>query len=431
MYAVINEIFVGIGVNLGLTEKQAYSLSKNKPTDLQKGKFLDIFSKFKNIFSRKVSPFRIKTKIFNNGKPLSDDQWRVVNNSITDYWKNHTQKVTEEVVLKGHILGRKTTDYRTAGIKYTTKSLEQVLTEEKKNTRDFSDAYKNYNFKNSEKNVISRSLANVAMYVTKTEDDIKQAIRQNVNRGIADGKSPVQVTSDLYWNVKKSGDFSAERVRKNWARISATEMNSVFEAGILAPYEAEAMESLQDNGRAVYFVRTGGTCDWCKSRQGTLVRLVPLSIVTDSAIDSLSAMGIEDPNTDIAIWTGKNNVGFKQKQWRICCPAHPYNSATFSPIDIEKQYYSEKLGRVTHKVPKSLEKYNIPEADHTPTQAEIDYSKPTDIGDGKVRYNNNIYEAVSLQDYERKHEAYKNDRSLPIPVQNNTPQYRRIFESAK
>jgi hypothetical protein len=50
-------------------------------------------------------------------------------------------------------------------------------------------------------------------------------------------------------------------------------------------------------------------------------------MVTDSSNDSLKSMGIKDPNTDIAVWVGKSNVGMRETKnvhgWRICTPAHP------------------------------------------------------------------------------------------------------------
>lgn len=427
--AVINEIFVGIGVSLGQSEKQAYAEIKSDPKKLEKAFFKDVFEKFKNIFKYKIPKFRIKKNVFNQGKPLSPQQWDVINKSISEYWKQNTGKVTEDMVIKGYVLGRKSSKDRKSKVDNTKKSLPEII----KNNPipdKFTEAYKKYDFKNAEKNAMNKAFSNIAMYVSETEDSIKQAIRKNVTEGINEGKTAVETASDLYWNVQKeTGQQTAESVRKNWNRISATEMNSIFEAGILAPYEAQAMDSIRDK-KGVYFVRVGGTCDWCAPRQGTLVRLVPTSIVADNNDDSLKSMGIEDPFTDIAIWVGKNNVGRKKQDWLICCPAHPYNRASFSPIDLDTQEYDSKLGRVVDKVPESLRRYGIKKGEQVKTEAEKEERKPKYIGDNRVRYNNNIYEAVDKSIADAKLEQWRKDPSLPIPVQIGSPQYRRIFESA-
>ena len=107
--AVISEIFVGIGVNLGLSEKDAYKLAKTDPNKLEKANFFNnVFEKFKNIFKYRIPKFRLKNQVFNNGKPLSEAQWKIINESISKYWKENTQKITEDATVKGFILGRNT-----------------------------------------------------------------------------------------------------------------------------------------------------------------------------------------------------------------------------------------------------------------------------------------------------------------------------------
>jgi hypothetical protein len=141
-------------------------------------------------------------------------------------------------------------------------------------------------------------------------------------------------------------------------------------------------------------------------------------------------MGIEDPYTDVAIWVGKNNVGRKKADFLICCPAHPHNRASFSPIDLDTQEYDPKLKRVVDKTPKELEKYKIRSAEHLKTEDEKEERKPRYISENRVQFNRNIYEAVSPSEADRKLEAWRRDNSLPIPVQIGSPQYKRIFEQA-
>lgn len=436
MYALINEIYVGVGISLGLSEKKAYDLAKNRPGDMKKaGFFKSIFEKFKSLFSYKVPKFRPKKGQFGDGTPMTEKQWDVFNKSIDDYWKQYAHKVTEDIAVKGFMLGRETIDFRKKKKPYKNKSLYQVVEDQYGGDMPstIQQAYKEYDFKNSEKNVLNKSFSNVAMYVNEQNNEIKEAIRKQVQAGINDNKSPIEIASDLYWNVQKDEElvnkYSAESLRRNWHRIAQTELASVYEAGILAPLEAEAMESLEDPEKAVYFVRTGGTCPWCRSKQGTVVRLVPASIVEDTKDESLRSMGIKDPNTDIAIWPGKNNVGLKQADWNICCPAHPYNIATFSAIDLKTEFYNPKTGDVEERQEKK--KFVPKEVDYETTKKEKEERKPVEIGSGLVRYNNNVYEAVSADEYNRKLEAWRKDPSKPIPVNESSPSYRRIFEAAR
>jgi hypothetical protein len=276
------------------------------------------------------------------------------------------------------------------------------------------------------------------MYVTKTNNEVEEAIRHQVQSGIQANKSPVEIASDLYWNVQKDEElvnkYTAESLRRNWHRVASTETAAVYEAGILALHESDAMESLKDPAKAQYFVRLGGTCKWCQSKQGTLVRLIPASIVEDAKKESLSAMGIKDPNTDIAIWAGKNNVGLKNTkkndEWLICAPAHPYNVATFGKIDLKTEWYNPK----TKEIEKRQEKQKfVPQMEDYSyrSKEEKEYRKPTKVANNLVRYNENLYEAVSKDEYNRKLEEWRKDPSRPIPVNESSPSYKRIFEAAQ
>ena len=242
-------------------------------------------------------------------------------------------------------------------------------------------------------------------------------------------------TADLVEkNEELVNKYTAEHLRKNWHRIAQTEMASVYEAGILAPYEADAMESMKDPEKAVYFVFTGGSCSWCQAHQGVLTRLVPLSVVTNTRNDSLKTMGIKDPNTDIALWSGKNNIGFKETkaihERRVCAPAHPYNVATMQPIDLESEWYNPKTGDVEKKLKK--QKFVPKQVDYSfKSKEEKEFRKPTEIGSGLVRYNNNIYESVNDNEYENKLELWKKDPQLPIPVSKQSTRYDKIFGQAE
>jgi len=441
MFALINEIYVGVGVNLGLDSKEAYRLAKNDPEQLQKANFFSsVFDKFKRVFDYKIPKFRIKDRLFNKGRPITPKQWDRFNKKVNDYWDKNTERITEDMTVKGFFLGKETTDYRQKKKPYKNKSLYQV--EDDQYGGDMPDtiskAYREYDFKKAEKQSLNRSFANIATKVKETNNEITEAIRQQVQAGIDNNKTSIQIASDLYWNVQKDKNlvnkYTSQALRKNWYRISTTEMSSVYEAGILSEYTNQAMESLKDPKKAQYFVFTGGSCPWCRAHQGALVRLVPAEIVTDTTRDSLKSMGITDPNTDIAVWPGKNNIGFKETknihEWRICTPAHPYNVATLAPIDLEDQVYDEKTGRVEERHKK--QKYVPQEIDYSfKSKQELEDRKPVMIESGLVRYNNNLYEAVEHSQYAEKKAARREDPMLPIPVDKNSTDYKAIFGEAK
>lgn len=440
-YALINEIYTGIAINLGMSKREAYKLAKSRPGDLKKAKFFkSIFDKFKNVFKHKVPKFRYKKKLYGDGKPMTPDQWERFNKHLNDYWSKNANVVAEDVTVKSNLLGQTTTNFRKKKKPYKNKSLYQVDFEQFDGAMpdNLVQAYKEYDFTQGGKKALNREYSSIAMFVKQTENGIEEAIREQIQSGIDNNKSPIEVASDLYWEVEKNENlvnaYTAEAMRKDWNRIASTEMATVYEAAILTPYEADAMESIKDPTRAQYFVFTGGTCAWCQTHQGVLVRLVPLSVVTDTGNDSLKSMGIHDPNTDIAVWIGKNNIGYKETkavhEWRISAPAHPYNVATLQPIDIENEWFNPKTGDIEKRQKK--QKFVPQQVDYSQkSKEEKDWRKPTFIGSNLVRYNNNIYEGVSSNIADKKLEEWRKDPKLPIPIQIGSPQYRRIFEEAE
>jgi hypothetical protein len=439
MFSLINEITVGIAINLGLSEKEAYAIARSKSDTLQKANFfMSIFDKFKKLFKYSVEPFRIKKKLIPFGyRPLTNVEWDNINKYLSEFWRRHADKVAEDMTVKGFMLGRDTTTFRRKRVAYRDKSLYQVVTDQYQGNMpdNIAQAYKKYDFKNSEKKALNKSFSRIAMYVSETDKKLQSAIRKEIIQGINEGKSGTIIASDLYWNIQKKAGNTAETFKKNWNRISQYEMAAVYEAGILAPYEAQAMESLKDASKAQYFVFTGGTCKWCTPHHGTLTRLVPIGVVSDSDNDSLKSMGIHDSNTDIAIWPGKNNIGkysYKEPSWSVCTPAHPHGTATMMPIDLKTEYYDKETGRVEPlktKIPKGA--YRPKPISHIPGKEEKEYLKPTFIEGGKVRFNGNVYEAVEHRDYDKKKSAWDKNPLLPIPVDRNSTDYKIIFKQAK
>jgi hypothetical protein len=433
--ALIEEIYIGIGIALGLSESQAYKLAEKDPKKLEKaGIFSSVFDRMKSVFKKvKIPKFRLDKKLKPlSESPLTPDEWNTINQSLDRYWQKEANRITGDVSAKAFMLGRETAGFRMKKKPYQNKSLYQVVTEQFKDgiPESIEEAYKKYDFKDSEKKILNRAFSNTAMYVTQANNDIKEGIRQIVNQGIEEGKSNTEIASDLYWGVEKDeanmNKYTAESLKRSWNRVAQTEMAMIYEAGVLASHESEAMTSIKDPSRAQYFVRTGGTCEWCRSVRGTVVRLIPSDIAADISGESLKSAGIDDANTDIAIWPGKNNVGREQKDWLIACPAHPYNVATFVPINLKTEFYNPKTDDIEKRQVK--QKY-VPQMEKL--ERPKDYRKPTKIEDGLVRVGSNTYEAVAPQDFNRKLEAWRKDNTKPIPVNTSSQQYLRIFEVAE
>lgn len=436
-YALINEIYTGVAINLGMSPKDAYKLANNNPNDLKKAKFFtNIFNKFKDIFKHKVPKFRYDKKLHDDRKPMTPEQWDKFNKSIKEYWNNHATVVAEDVTIKAHELGKNTTFFRKKKKPYENKSLYQVDFDQYDGDMpsNIVDAYKKYDFENYEKKALNKSWSSVAMYVQQTNDEVQNAIRQQVQIGIDNGLSSVAIASNLYWEVEKNENlnnkYTAENLRRNWQRVASTELNTVYENAILVPYEVQAMESLKDPTKAVYMSRTGGTCPWCLSMRGTIMRVVPSEIVTDPQNEKLSSMGIKDPNTNIGLWIGKSNYGLKQKDWMSVCPGHPNNIATNEPIDLSEQFYNRKTDDV-ERIQKK-DKYIPQLTDPTDKSAkEKEFRKPTFIDTDLVRYNNNVYERVEPEQYADKKAQWDKDPSKPIPMKTDSTRYDKIFGAAE
>lgn len=430
MYALINEIYVGVAVNLGMSEKAAYHLAENDPRELKKGFFDNIYKKFKSIFPYKVPKFRITKDLYNGGKPMTADQWKRFNKALSEYWTRQTEKPNEDMTVKAFLFGKKTSLFKKDKIDYKFKSLEHVGSGI---PSTIYDAFKSDISRATEKKAISDAMARVAMHVTEAGNGIEEAIRKSITTGIEKGKAPQKLASDMFWDIQVASGSSAQSMRKNWNRIAITEAQSVFEAGILAPHEEEAAASLIGEGKPQYFVFSGGSCKWCRAHQGTVVRLVPASFVKDKDNDSLESMGIKDPYTDIAIWMGKNNVGkysYKDPAWQVCTPAHPHNVATMQPFDPDTQQYNENTNRIEHK--QLYRNKYIPERkDFKFTADEKKERLPHFVSTDRVSYNNHIYERVTHEQYEKKKAEWDKDPRQAIPVDMDSTSYRKIFGEAE
>jgi len=434
-YSLINEIYTGVAINLGMSSSDAYKLAKNNPNDLKKAKFFsNIFEKFKGIFKHKVPKFRYDKQIYGKGEPMSPEQWDKFNNYIDDYWKKNANVVAEDISIKSYMLGKETAKFEEKKKPYKNKSLLQITEDQfdGKMPDDIVTAYKNYDFTNAEKNIVNKSYSDVAMYVTQTDNNIQEAIRNQISLGMDNNLSPQEVGSNLYWEIEKNpaNKYTAESLRKDWNRIAQTEMAVLANEGYLAEYESESMESMKEPEKAVYMVRVGGTCEYCRRLEGSIVRLIPREIA-DTSTESLKDIGIKDVNTDTYIYSGKTNVGRKRDDLQNAVPGHPYNVAQFQKINLEDEWFNPKSKQIEKRqkkdelIPKQKD-YNYR------SEEEKKSRKPHYISSTRVQYNNNVYESFEPSEYNKKLEEWrKNPSDNPIPVNNKSPQYKQLFDNAE
>jgi hypothetical protein len=125
----------------------------------------------------------------------------------------------------------------------------------------------------------------VGQLVTKTNDNIRNEIKQTVLSGIRDRRSKGQVSQDLFNRLGA--------MNRDWKRIADTEIvNTSNLAGIL-----EDVNNAPE-GEKVYFKRyeLPGCCDKCARINGKVVLWSNAPLADDH---------IKDEHADIAIWEGK------------------------------------------------------------------------------------------------------------------------------
>jgi len=364
---LILNIFNGVAENVGV--KDPDKLASKPPDKLAKAKkggflsgFNQIGKRIKGFIGRKLvlpaKKFRLRgINLYRKKRPVTKDEWDEFSKQVNEYLEPYLDPIAEELTVKSVLLGmasadqdqrgKATKDYRHYGYEQIEKDKFGGVMPD-----TIDGANKRFNINRDLDNAMHVSYARAAEFVVNVGDDVRSAIRSQVDQAYRLGKSPEKLASDLYWDVQKNPEIrfdTAEQVMRNWLRVAKTEMAIIHERGKLASDEGQARESLDDPAKAVYYVFNGsGRCDWCNPRQGTVVRLIPLLMVTDENNDSLTGMGIEDPHTDTAIWQGKNNVGRKKFQWRIATPVHPNCACTFSRIHPEYQQWDDKNDRIVN-----------------------------------------------------------------------------------
>lgn len=473
---IILEVYHGVARNIGV--KDADALAARPPKRIQKGflsGFKEISERIVSHFGKKrpVEPFTVRggLKLYRKGKPMTQREWDQFSDQVTKYMKPYLSHVSEEMVVKAILLSMATAEAERQQKQiheYGKKSLAQIQTEMYggRMPETVAEARRQRKIDKGVARAMVNSYNHAAQYVQKVDDTVRDAIREQVVSALQKNKTPEELASDLYWKVQKNPDVkssTAEQVLRDWRRVAVTEIAYAHAAGRMAEAEADA-EADQKAGfkhpeKAVYFMFVRGTCPWCQAHHGKVGRMIPSDLAGDGASDKLADYGIKDPHTDTALWTGKNNVGFPKALWRLCVPAHPWNTAQLVRFNPAVQEYDEKTGRIRWKTDKELEKMIPKEVSGDVDDAEaaikkrkdkmdadqkrgvykpaIDYGlkesgKPAGAGSDKdgnpvVDVDGQRYVGVDAGDFNDYLERWRRNRSLPIPVSTAQREYQQFF----
>ncbi len=375
---LILNVFNGVALNLGVVNPDMLGVRSPRELRLEKGFLSGMSALGKRIhgyIGRKLKktpfqPFKIKgLKLYRKDKPMTYQEWRDFESQVLEYIRPYVDGLGEEMAVKGVLLAMASSEMEKQGraVKQYGKVSYEQLEKEMFNgyvPDSMVSAQERFDITREVDRAIQLGYTQAADHMTNIEDNLRTAVKEQVQAAHRIGKTPMELASDLYWmkddkpELKK---FTAEIVMRDWRRVAHTELAYVHERGKIAQYEDKARKSIDNPEEAIYLVFNGtGRCDWCEPRQGEIVRLIPLEVVGNERDDTLSSRGINDPHTNIAVWQGKNNVGFKKKEWRICTPVHPWCGDTLSRIYPDMQEFDTDIKRIKYKLGQEFEKH-IPE----------------------------------------------------------------------
>lgn len=353
---VILEVFNGVARSMGIEDPD--KLAAKPPQQLAKGYLggmREIAKKLKKYFNRKraSSPLVLRGNVlYRDGKPLTVEQWRAIEDQIGNYMRKHLDSVAEEAAVKAILLGLASAEADQQA-KYGERTLEQI---EKSHFNGYipdseQSATRRYKLSRDVKSAITAAKQRAAQMVQTKENGVKEAIRMQVVEAVtrAEKEKPRrprdqvarELASDLYWMREDKPElkrFTAEAMMRDWQRVALTETAMIHESGKLAATEHQAREAKEDPDKAVYFAFVGpARCDDCRRRLGTIAKQVPADEAGDRKDDR-----IVDEYASITTWIGKSNFGRKKADWWTCTPLHPRCDCTWVRIYPDSQQYDPK-----------------------------------------------------------------------------------------
>jgi hypothetical protein len=226
------------------------------------------------------------------GQPISNRDFDNLIESIQKFLNRNTKDIAKRILLDSATIGKllkRIARYSTSAdmeklkldsLKYRGKTFDWIRDDFKNLAHVMGEP-----FTRSEMARHQVAADYVAQLVTKTNDNIRNEIKDTVLKGIREHRTKGQVSQDLF---NRLGGMN-----RDWKRIADTEIvNTSNLAGIL-----EDVHNAPE-GEKVYFKRyeLPGCCDKCAKIDGKIV------LWSDKPLDNEY---IKDPHAKIAIWEGK------------------------------------------------------------------------------------------------------------------------------
>jgi hypothetical protein len=240
-------------------------------------------------------PLRYRGKIVYNpetGQPISNRDFDNLIENIQKFLNRNTKDIAKQVLLDSVTIGKllkriarcsasaDMEKLKLDGLKYRGKTFDWIRDDFKNLAHVMGES-----FTRSEMARYQVATDYVAQLVTRTNDNIRNEIKDTVLKGIREHRTKGQVSQDLF---NRLGSMN-----RDWRRIADTEIvNTSNLAGIL-----EDVHNAPE-GEKVYFKRyeLPGCCDKCARINGKVVLWSNAPLADDH---------IKDEHADIAIWEGK------------------------------------------------------------------------------------------------------------------------------
>jgi hypothetical protein len=251
--------------------------------------------RYKGRIGKILSIFGYKGRIVYNpetGQPISVRDFNNLVDAIQKFLDRNTKDAAKRIVLDSTAIGKLLKRIARYSTDREMKNLKLDSLKYRGKTFDWiRDDFKNLEhvlgepFTRSEAARYQVAADYVGQLVTRTNDNIRNEIKQTVLNGIREHRSKGQVSQDLF---NRLGSMN-----RDWKRIADTEIvNTANLAGIL-----EDVHNAPE-GEKVYFKRyeLPGCCEKCAEVKGKVV------LWSDAP---LADERIKDEHADIAIWEGK------------------------------------------------------------------------------------------------------------------------------
>jgi hypothetical protein len=251
--------------------------------------------RYKSWFGRILSIFGYKGKIVyspETGEPLKNKDFDNLIEGIQNFLNRNTKDISKQILLDSVTVGKllkRMAKYQSSAemerlrlddLKYRGKTFDWIREDFKNLTTVLGEP-----FTRSEMARYQVATDYVAQLVTKTNDNIRNEIKDTILSGIQNKRTKGQVSQDLF---NRLGSMN-----RDWKRIADTEIvNTSNLAGILEDVNNTP------KGEKVYFKRyeLPGCCEKCEKVNGKIVLWSDTPLADDK---------IKDDYADTAIWEGK------------------------------------------------------------------------------------------------------------------------------